>query len=85
VFSPTRENDEKKSPHTKRHDLSKKTWLLLQPHLPGSSGSIGRPALNNRLFLNAIFWAIFGPFFGYREPLRRGGLLPDPGLTLAQH
>ena len=42
----------------RRHDISQKTWDLLEPHLPGSSGSIGRPASDNRLFINAVFWII---------------------------
>ena len=42
----------------RRHDISEKTWGLLEPHLPGSSGSVGRPASDNRLFINAVFWII---------------------------
>ena len=40
----------------RRHDISDRTWGLLGPHLPGSSGSVGRPASDNRLFINAVFW-----------------------------
>jgi len=42
----------------RRYEISEKTWLLLEPHLPGNSGSVGRPASNNRLFLNAVFWIL---------------------------
>ena len=42
----------------RRHDISQKIWDLLEPHLPGSSGSVGRPASDNRLFINAVFWII---------------------------
>ena len=42
----------------RRHDISQKIWDLLDPHVPGSSGSVGRPASDNRLFINAVFWII---------------------------
>lgn len=42
----------------RRHDISDRLWKLLEPHLPGSPGSIGRPAVNNRLFINAVFWIL---------------------------
>ena len=42
----------------RRHDISDKLWALLSPHLPGSSGSVGRPASDNRLFINAVFWIL---------------------------
>ena len=42
----------------RRHDISDKIWYLLKPRLPGSKGSVGRPATDNRLFLNAIFWIL---------------------------
>ena len=40
------------------HDISDRLWNLLSPHLPGSSGSVGRPAEDNRLFINAVFWIL---------------------------
>ena len=43
-------------PAHRRHDISERTWGLLGPHLPGSRGSVGRPASDNRLFINAVFW-----------------------------
>lgn len=42
----------------RRHDISQRTWELLEPHLPRSSGSVGRPASDNRLFINAVFWIL---------------------------
>ena len=42
----------------RRHDISDRLWKLLEPHLPGSKGSVGRPASNNRLFINAVFWIL---------------------------
>ena len=45
-------------PSHRQHDISDRIWELLEPHLPGSRGSVGRPASDNRLFVNAIFWII---------------------------
>ena len=45
-------------PAHSRHDISNKLWSLLKPHLPGSSGSVGRPAFDNRRFINAVFWIL---------------------------
>tara|TARA_B100000949_G_C13992728_1_gene329854 strand:- start:42 stop:512 length:471 start_codon:yes stop_codon:yes gene_type:complete len=42
----------------RRHDISDTLWGLVSPHLPGSSGTVGRPASNNRLFINAVFWIL---------------------------
>ena len=42
----------------RRHDISDKVWKLLNPHLPGKQGSVGRPAADNRLFINAVFWIL---------------------------
>ena len=42
----------------RRHDISDKVWKLLEPHLPGSSGKVGRPPKDNRLFINAVFWIL---------------------------
>ena len=43
------------APH-RRHDMSYRVWELLEPHLSGRSEKKGRPAKDNRLFLNAVFW-----------------------------
>lgn len=42
----------------RRHDISDKAWNILSPHLPGKTGSVGRPATDNRLFINAVFWIL---------------------------
>ena len=40
----------------RRHDITDQVWERLQPHLPGGPGNRGRPARDNRLFLDAVFW-----------------------------
>ncbi len=40
----------------RRHDISDRVWKALEQHLPGKRGNVGRPAVDNRLFINAIFW-----------------------------
>ena len=42
----------------RRHDISDKTWLLLEPLLPGRKGTWGGKAKNNRQFINAVFWIL---------------------------
>ena len=42
----------------RRHDISNKLWKKLKPHLPGAKGGVGRPASDNRLFINAVFWIL---------------------------
>ena len=42
----------------RRHDLSDQVWERLRPLLPGAGGKRGRPARDNRLFLNAVFWIL---------------------------
>ena len=44
-------------PH-RRHDISDRVWELLKPRLPGRRGSVGRPATDNRQFINAVFWIL---------------------------
>lgn len=41
-----------------RHDISDRTWSLLEPHLPGKKGDWGGTAVDNRLFINAVFWIL---------------------------
>ncbi len=41
----------------RRHDISDEVWEKT-PHLPGGKGSVGRPATNNRQFINAVFWVL---------------------------
>ncbi len=59
------------SPAHRRHDISDRVWEILEPLLPGGKGKTGRPAQDNRLFINAVFWI-----------LRTGAPLagPAPGL-----
>jgi hypothetical protein len=37
-----------------RHDISDELYQKLQPCLPGEEGKVGRPAVDNSRFLNAI-------------------------------
>ncbi len=41
-----------------RHDISDRAWQILEPRLPGGPGKVGRPAQNNRRFINAVFWVL---------------------------
>ncbi len=40
----------------RRHDISDAIWENISPYLSGRKGSVGRPASDNRLFINAVFW-----------------------------
>ena len=42
----------------RRHDISYKAWKILEPHLPGRKWTKGRPAHDNRNFINAVFWIL---------------------------
>ena len=42
----------------RRHDISDRVWKILEPLLPGGKGKVGRPAQDNRRFLNAVFWIL---------------------------
>ena len=42
----------------RRHDISDRVWENIQAHLPGKKGGVGRPAGDNRLFVNAVFWIL---------------------------
>ncbi len=42
----------------RRHDLSDRVWERLQPHLPGESGKVRRPAHGNRRFIDAVCWIL---------------------------
>ncbi|MDR2576778.1 MAG: IS5/IS1182 family transposase, partial [Puniceicoccales bacterium] len=39
-----------------RHDIPDAAWIKLEPLLPGRRGMRGRPAENNRRFMNAVRW-----------------------------
>ncbi len=40
----------------RRHDLMNHEWERLSPLLPGVLGKVGRPAKDNRTFINAVKW-----------------------------
>jgi len=42
----------------RRHDISDKVWENIRDFLPGTKGSVGRPPVDNRLFINAVFWIL---------------------------
>jgi transposase len=42
----------------RRHDISNQVWERLKSLLSGGEGKVGRPASNNRRFLNAVFWIL---------------------------
>ena len=44
------------APAHRRHDISDRVWEILEPLLPGGKGKTGRPAQDNRRFINAVFW-----------------------------
>jgi hypothetical protein len=39
----------------RRHDTPDQIREILKPHLPGCKGRVGRPAGDNRLFINVVF------------------------------
>ena len=42
----------------RRHDISDKIWGRIEPHLSGKKGNVGRPAKNNREFINGVLWIL---------------------------
>ena len=42
----------------RRHDMSDRVWARLEPHLPEAGGKVGRPAFDNRRFLDAVSWIL---------------------------
>ena len=42
----------------KRHDISDEIWCKLELHLPGREGCVGRKAVDNRRFINAVLWIL---------------------------
>ncbi len=42
----------------RRHDISDRAWETLEPLLPGGPGKVGRPAQDNRRFINGVFWVL---------------------------
>ena len=57
----------------RRHDISDRAWETLEPLLPGGPGKVGRPAQNNRRFINGVFrvlsagapWRDLPPDYGH--------------------
>ena len=47
-----------KQPAHRRHDISDEIWSKIEEKLPGKSGEVGRPAKDNRLFINAVLWVL---------------------------
>ena len=41
-----------------RYELSEAQWRRLKPLLPGRIGMVGRPAEDNRRFVNGVLWVI---------------------------
>ena len=54
-----------------RHDISDRAWETIAPHPSGGPGKVGRPAEDNRRFINAVFRS---------PPHRRTLARPTPGL-----
>lgn len=46
------------TPALHRHDISDRTWELLESHLPGRQGQWGGVAKDNRTFINAVLWIL---------------------------
>ena len=42
----------------KRHELMDEQWALIEPLVPASSASTGRPPRDRRTLLNGIFWIL---------------------------
>ena len=42
----------------RRHDMTDTVWERLRPHLPGGEGKRGRPAHDNRRFIDAVCWIL---------------------------
>ena len=42
----------------RRHDMIDEVWERLRPHLPGGEGKRGRPAQDNRRFIDAVCWIL---------------------------
>ena len=40
----------------RRHEISDEQWTAIEHTLPGKAGDPGRTAVDNRLFVNAVFW-----------------------------
>ena len=45
-------------PAHRHHDISDRAWEAIAPHLSGGPGKVGRPAGDNRRFINAVLWIL---------------------------
>ena len=41
-----------------RYELRDAQWLRIEGLLPGRSGTVGRTASDNRIFLNGVLWGV---------------------------
>jgi transposase len=41
-----------------RYELMESQWRRIEPLLPGRLGTVGRPAEDNRRFVNGVLWVI---------------------------
>ena len=73
------------APAHRRHDISDRVWEILEPLLPGGKGKTGRPAQDNRRFINAVYldFAHRRPLAGSAPGLRGLEEHPPPLLPLA--
>lgn len=39
-----------------RYELHEHEWARIADHLPGRAGTVGKPAQDNRHFVNAVIW-----------------------------
>ena len=68
----------------RRHDMTDAVWERLRPHLPGGEGQRGRPAHDNRRFIDAVCWILRrGTLARFAPRLRRLEEHPPPLLPLA--
>ena len=42
----------------RRHDIADRVWDKIKGYLPGRTGEVGRPAMDNRNFINAVLWIL---------------------------
>ena len=42
----------------RRHDITDNIWEKIRYNLPGVKGKVGRPADNNRQFINGVIWIL---------------------------
>ncbi|ETO91650.1 MAG: hypothetical protein P857_820 [Candidatus Xenolissoclinum pacificiensis L6] len=42
-----------------RHSLSEEIWRTIKQQIPGDKGKVGRPAIDNRLFIDAVLWILY--------------------------